>query len=439
MFEKPLARRSGRGIVPRMSFLKGLLGQGRGRVLLFCWLGWVFDFYDLILFSFLQGSIALELNLSLRTEMAWVVGATLGATAVGGVVFGRLADRLGRRLALQTSILIFSAGTLMTAFAGGFASLLMARLVTGLGVGGEWGVGHAIVAESFPERSRGRAAGLLQAGTPVAIGCAAAVACFLGPIIGWRLCFLYSALPAVMVIFARRALPGVDRAPGRDSGALIDLLRPPYLRASAALLLLLSLHMTGFWCTYAWLPTMLLTDAGASWSFVGWFQIGVSSVHVVADVSFGFLADRFGRRRMFTAFCLLFAVGLTLVAASYSTLSKNLLLFGFAMAAIGLGAGTWSCFGVLFAEQYRADVRATAASSFYNISRGVQLFTAPMMGLLFTLTGTFAVSLHVGTAMALLSAVVIWWLPRRRAAPTEDVRRSSADPRECPPPRLRPH
>ncbi|MFH0947259.1 MAG: MFS transporter [Planctomycetota bacterium] len=407
--------------------MREFFAAGRGKVLLFCWLGWVFDFYDLILFNFLKISIADELGLS-DLEIAWILGATLGATAVGGILFGRIADRIGRRFSLQISILVFSLGMLLTAFADGFFSLMAARLVTGVGVGGEWGVGHATVAEAFPDRQRARAAGILQAGSPIAMALAAAVACFIGPEIGWRDCFLYSAVPAVLVVFARWALPGEDRAPGKKSGALLDLARPPYLKTSAALLLLLSLHMTGFWCTYAWLPSLLLKDAGASWSFVGWFQIGVNSVHVVADISFGFLADRFGRRRVFTGYCLIFCAGLLLVAKNYDSLSSNLVLFGFAMAAVGLGAGTWSCFGVLFAQHYRADVRATAASSFYNLSRGVQLFTQPMMGLLFRLTGTFAVALHVGAATAVLSAIVIWWLPG------QPVRRSSESLPGCPPP-----
>ncbi len=393
-----------------MTALSELFGTGRGRVLVFCWLGWVFDFYDLILFAFLKHSIAGELGLELTAEIPWIEGWTLGATAVGGFVFGRLADRWGRRRALSLSILLFSFGAFATAFADGFASLLVARMITGIGVGGEWGVGHAIIAETYPGRLRARAAGILQAGSPVAMALAAAVGCFLAPEIGWRNCFLISAVPALMVFFARWAMPGEDRAPGRDSGALLDLFRGRYLWPSVTIFVLLVLHMTGFWCTYAWLPVVLIKEAGVSLAFVGWFQISVNAVHVVGDVAFGFFADRFGRRKMFVLFCLLFASGLLVIASGFESLRDDLPLFGWAIGAVGLGAGTWSCFGVLFALNFDEDVRATAASGFYNLSRGVQLFTMPMMGILFAQTGTFAVALYVGALMALLAAVAIMFV-----------------------------
>lgn len=396
--------------------LRELFGHRRGSVLLFCWLGWVFDFFDLILFAFVKPAVASELGLDLARQVAWIDGIALAATALGGFAFGRLADRVGRRRALSLSILTYAFGAATTAAADGFLSLLAARVVTGLGAGGEWGIGHAIVAEAYPERLRGRAAGLLQAGSPVAMALAAAVGCFLAPHIGWRACFLLGAVPALMVCFARLAIPGEDRAPGHASGAVRELFGPRYRRASVVIFAILVLHMTGFWCIYAWLPTMLIAEAGASLWFVGWLQIAISSVHLAADVAFGFLADRFGRRRVFVWFTLLFAVGLVSVALGFEELRADLLWFTWVIAAVGFGAGTWSCFGPLFAELYRPDVRATAASGFYNTARGAQLVSQPMIGVLAVGAGTFAVALHVGAACALLSAITIAWLPRGEAS-----------------------
>ncbi|MBZ0151526.1 MAG: MFS transporter, partial [Planctomycetes bacterium] len=168
-----------------------LFADGRWRVLLFCWLGWVFDFYDLILFSFTKGRVAETLQLG-SGSVAWIEGWSLLATAVGGFLFGRVADRVGRRAAMTASIVVFSLGALLTGLAGGFWSLLLARVVTGLGVGGEWGIGHAVVADYWQGKQRDRVHGLLQAGTPVAMAMAAAVGCFVAPLpaIGWRGVFL---------------------------------------------------------------------------------------------------------------------------------------------------------------------------------------------------------------------------------------------------------
>lgn len=397
-----------------------LWAEGRGKVLLFCWLGWVFDFYDLILFAFLKRDVATEFGLDLARDVPWIDGWTLGATALGGFLFGRLADRRGRRWALCASILVYSGGALLTALAGGHGSLLLGRVVTGVGVGGEWGVGHAIVAETYPERLRARAAGVLQAGAPFAMALAAAVACFAGPVIGWRACFLSAALPAGLVFLARLAIPGEDRAPGRARGALADLFRGRLLRPSLALSLLLVLHMTGFWTTYAWLPVHLLRDHSLSMAQVGAFQIVVNTGHLVGDLSFGFLADRYGRRRVFVAYCVACAAGLLAVAFGLDALGAEPVVFALVMAGLGVGFGTWSCFGVLFAANHPPSVRATAASGFYNLARGAQLFTQPAMAFLFAATGTFAVALHVGASMALLSALAIAWVPRVEEAAAGD-------------------
>jgi MFS family permease len=382
------------------------------RVLLFCWLGWAFDFYDLILFAFVKTAVQQDLGIGVE-ELAWVEGATLGASAIGGIAFGRVADRIGRRRALSISILFFSLGALVTGLADSVGTLLVARVVTGLGVGGEWGVGHSAVAESYPERLRGRAAGVLQAATPFGMGLAALVGCFVAPAIGWRAAYMASALPAVLVLMARWAMPG-DEAP-RSRAAIrpgIDVLRGALLRPTVVLFLVLALHMTGFWCCFAWLPSALLKDGGFSLAFVGTFHVSLAVVHMFADVAFGWCADRFGRRPVFVVFCAMFGLGLAAMGLGFDRLADDFVLFAFVLAMVGLGAGTWSAFGVFFAELYPRSLRATAASGIYNLSRGVQLFTLPMMGFLFASTGTYAVALWVGVASAALSAAALLALPR---------------------------
>ncbi|HET7292613.1 MAG TPA: MFS transporter, partial [Vicinamibacteria bacterium] len=136
------------------------------KIWLIAFAGWAFDFYDLVLFSFLLIPIGHEFGLTARQE-AWLLGVALGASGVGGMVFGYLSDRHGRKTVMTWTILLYSLGTALTAFATGPLSLIVFRLVTGLGVGGEWAVGHALLAESAPKRMRGRASALLQAGEPV--------------------------------------------------------------------------------------------------------------------------------------------------------------------------------------------------------------------------------------------------------------------------------
>ncbi|HSD67117.1 MAG TPA: MFS transporter, partial [Vicinamibacteria bacterium] len=132
------------------------------KIWLIAFAGWMFDFYDLVLFSFLLIPIGRDLGLSM-TQEAWLLGVALGASGIGGILFGYLSDVYGRKAVMTWTICLYSLGTALTAFATGPLTLLLFRLVTGLGVGGEWAVGHALLAESSPQRMRGRASALLQA------------------------------------------------------------------------------------------------------------------------------------------------------------------------------------------------------------------------------------------------------------------------------------
>src|SRR5512136_2009681 len=213
------------------------------------WAGWLFDFYDLMMFSFLLIPIKKTLGLS-DTALSLLLGSTLAATAVGGIVFGWLADRFGRKTVLSWTILVYSIGTFLCGFAQSAAWLLVFRVVTGLGVGGEWATGQTLVGETFPARMRARFAAVMQTGAPLGIALAALVGGFaapalsarLGPDVGWRACFLLSALPALLVVVIRRWMPESDvwlagRAAERprERGRFAEMLAEPALRRLFAL------------------------------------------------------------------------------------------------------------------------------------------------------------------------------------------------------------
>ena len=142
--------------------------------------------------------------------MSIVVGFTLLSTAVGGIISGFLADRFGRKTILQLTIIVYSIGAFLCAFSWSFASLLIFRIITGLGVGGEWATGQAFIAETFPPKFRGKYTGIVQSGAAVGSILAALVGGFLAPVIGWRLSFLISVLPALIVIIIRKTLTESD-------------------------------------------------------------------------------------------------------------------------------------------------------------------------------------------------------------------------------------
>lgn len=394
-----------------MTLGQELLGNGRGRVLVFCWLGWVFDFFDLFLFSLLNKVIAAELGLDQYEDIAWIDGWVMFATAFGGFGLGWVADRWGRRPAMVWSILIYSAGTVATGFADGYWTLLAARVVTAIGVGGEWGIGHALVAETYPLHLRGRAAGILQAGTPFAIALAAAFGCFLSPAIGWRYCFMLAGLPAILVFFARRAVPDQSDLRTRETGSFLELGGREYLYRSLAIWVLVAVHLAAFWSSYSWMPRFI-QDRGFTLQQVGVYQITVATAQFAGNVSFGFFADRFGRRPVFVVYCCVFTAGLLYIASSLDELVGNGGITA-AMAFTALGLGTWSAFGPLFAANYPERLRAMASSGIYNLGRTQQLIVQPLAATIRKHHSDAAVLL-LGASMAVLSALLIFAVPQGR-------------------------
>ena len=367
--------------------------------------------------SFLR-HVALRMMVFAVNERRSPADSTSGkwSSAVGGLVFGRVADRFGRRRAMTASILVYSAGALLTGLADGTAALLVARVLAGFGIGGEWGIGHAVVSETYEGTDRDRAHGLLQAGGPVGMALAACTGLFLAPSIGWRTVFLLSALPALLVFFARWAMPDAAASTRQKPAALPARLMfaPAHRRATIVLFSILVLHMTGFWCVYAELPNALMRDLGVGAADAGRYQLVVNGAHLVADVAFGAIAARIGRGRAFVAFCAFFAVAQLLFAASWTVLTANLAVFTLAAAAMGFGAGTWSCFGALFGSHYPAALRATAASLLYSCSRGAQLFAKPGSHALSEWHGSMQPALWVGAACAVASAALYAALPAPR-------------------------
>src|SRR6266481_4063279 len=181
------------------------------KILAFSFIGWIFDFYDLLLLTFLISTTTLKADLALSTEQVSILlGTALAFTAVGGFIGGALGDRYGRKPLLMITILVYSVGTLLSGIALGFWTLLAARALTGIGVGGEWAVAHALVGETVPPHVRGRYGSYLQSGSAFARFFASMVGNLLAPWIGWRLAFMASAMPALIVVFIRRQMPESD-------------------------------------------------------------------------------------------------------------------------------------------------------------------------------------------------------------------------------------
>jgi MFS family permease len=389
-------------------------------ILALSWAGWLFDFYDLILYSFLLVPISQELHFT-REQSSLVLGISLGCTALGGVCFGRLADTAGRKAVLQWTILTYSAGAFLSGLAVDLWTLVAARVITAVGVGGEWASGQTLVSETFPAKDRGHYGALMQTGAPLGVGLAAIMGSFFAPRFGWRATFMVSVLPAVLVTLIRRHMPESDvweaqrtATAGQSVPAGFALLRrSPLRRLALWCLLLTALNMSAYWFTYSWLPGYLVSERHLSIVDSGLWILTIVAGELLGYGSFGWFADRFGRKPVFTAFSVMMAGGLLMITLSWTVIAGHPPLILLFMMLVGIGTGTWSMFGPFLAELFPTAVRNTAVGSILNLARGVQFFT-PLIITAVARRADLSAGIALAAAFALSAGVVIWALPETR-------------------------
>lgn len=379
-------------------------------------LGYAMDGFDLLILGFMLRAISADLGLS-QTEAASLVTATLVGAVVGGVGFGMLSDRLGRVRVLTWTIVLFAVFTGLCALAQGYWDLLFYRTIAGLGLGGEFGIGMALVAEAWPASKRARASSYVGLGWQVGVLAAALLTPLLLPVIGWRGMFAIGLFPAVAAYFIRKGLHEPDvfversaRAPAAKFSLRLLVADAQTTRSTVGMVILCSVQNFGYYGVMIWLPNYLSTRFGfgltqsATWTAVT--ILGMA----VGIYAFGQVADRVGRKPAFFGWML----GAAVMVVVYSKLTDPTALL-FAGAGMGFFVnGMLGGYGALMSELYPTAARATAQNVLFNIGRAVGGFGPVAVGAVAAAFG-FDTAIALLALLYLLDILAMWLLiPERR-------------------------
>ena len=372
-------------------------------------LGWMLDAFDVMLYALVLTSVAKDLGFSLAVG-GQLGSLTLAASAVGGLLFGILADRLGRVRALTLSVLLYSVFTFACGLAQNVWQLAIFRLLLGLGMGGEWASGAVLVSETWPEQHRGKALGLMQSCWAIGYGLAAIASAIILPRWGWRGVFFVGILPALFTLWIRWQVkePEIWRQTSARRQPRVSLFQSTGgPRLVIALTLMNAATMFAWWGLNLWVPSYLSLPPeqggiGLTTTTMAAFVVAMQVGMWFGYVTFGFIGDAFGRKPTYVAYLLIAAV---LVWAYGATREPALLLVLGPFVAF-FGTGYFSGFGAVASELFPTSIRATALGVTYNSGRLLSAVAPFYVGATAQNRG-FGAAFTI-TAVAFMVAAVLW-------------------------------
>src|SRR3954470_2262611 len=335
--------------------------------------GYMLDAFDLIVLTLSLSAIGSTFGVGKGATGA-LATVTLSASAVGGILGGVLADRIGRARTLMLSVGVYSVFTFLSGLASSYAMLMVFRVFQGIGFGAEWGVGAVLVAELVRPESRGRALGIVQSAW--ASGWFIAVVAYLiafelfPETTAWRVLMCLGILPALLILYVRTRVRDPEvfvEAPHDDEVPLKQILSGRLLRTTIAASLLATGIQGGYYAMFTWIPTFLkkerdLTIVGPS----GYLFVVIAGAFL-GYLPAGLVHDRIGRKKTFAIFASLAGTALVLYFAVPSGSNTTLLLIGFPLGFFA--SGCFSGFGSYLSELFPTNARGTGGGFCYNVGR----------------------------------------------------------------------
>lgn len=398
-------------------------------------LGYAMDGYNLLILSFLMPYIASTMHLTV-VATASVFSAQLFASMFGGILFGWIADAIGRRNALMLSIAVYSIGALLSGLSGSFGVLLAFRILTGLGLGGEWGIGMVLFNEAWNSKRRGLGAGIIQssflAGISLAGIVAARVIASRGPN-GWHFALMTGVLPVILVLVVRLWMPEsklwqsfhdlkksgqLPEEKKKESVPLVEIFRGRAALWTIVGLLLVGGFMLAFYAVSTFMPTIIIKVFHQPPSTFSHVDTLVTWIAIVFYILFGWLSDTVGRKRAFAipgGLMVIGAIWLLVATQSSAPVPASIWAWPVFLAYLVWYVGTSSSalFGVWLSEVFPVEIRATAVSVTYMVGRGASAISPVLVPLI--AGGVLGKGLGVlGTVGACLMLIFGLLLPETR-------------------------
>lgn len=341
---------------------------------------------DIMFISFAMTMIIAEFHIDLATG-GLISSITNIGMLIGGILFGVLADKYGRVKVFTYTVLLFAVGTALTGLATNIEQVYLFRFIAGLGAGGEYGIGMALVAEAWPKNKQGRASSYVSVGAQYGVILAALLSAVILPTLGWRALFFVGVVPVIFAFIVRKNL---DESPEwleaqklkkasnkREKNKLGQLFNSSKTTfTTIALMIMATVQIAGYNGLMIWLPSMLQQSQGLSVSGSALWTISTAVGMIIGMLTFGQFLDRFGTKRTFGIFLLASACAVFIYA--YATGSAGVLIGG---AIVGFFSnGMFAGYGALIGGLYPTEIRSTATNTIFNFGRAVGGFSPILVG-----------------------------------------------------------
>src|ERR1700689_1218548 len=379
---------------PLLSALSGWTSAQR-HVVAASFLGWTLDAFDFFLLVFVLKDIAAEFHTDI-SDVTFAILLTLAMRPIGAFLFGRAADRFGRRPTLMVDIVLYSVLEFASGFSPNLTVLLILRALYGVAMGGEWGVGASLTMETIPPHARGFVSGLLQSGYPAGYFLASIVYGLLFQYIGWRGMFMVGVIPALFVLYILRHVPESPSWKRTDHSNTLSVLRSHWRLGIYAVLLMTAFNFFSHG-TQDLYPTFLQVQHGFSPHEVGLIAVIYNIGAIIGGIFFGSLSERFGRRRIVIIAAVLSLAVLPLWA--FASTAVWLAVGAFLMQIMVQGA--WGVVPVHLNELSPDEARGTFPGFTYQLGNLIASVNATLQAAIASHNGN-----NYGLALAIVAGTV---------------------------------